>query len=524
VELQNDHAAGNPKPLDDLMRAWKGIQDLPYDDPRSFFTLGGYHGEPFRGPGDTNGTLFWGGYCNHGNVLFPTWHRVYCLKVEQALQSIAGCEDVMLPYWDETAPETMAQGIPVALTAATYTFATGEQIANPLRSFIFPITIADQVTSDNSVYTKPAGYETVRYPLSGLVGTAQDQQNTAVHNAQYSNFEENVSLLNGNIVRWLNHDFKDGQDKPIGILKEFEQCLDAPNYTVFSNTTSAQEWNAHPANKNNQAMPLEQPHNDIHLATGGFDVPFLGGPDFSPIAGANGDMGENDTAALDPIFFFHHCNIDRVFWLWQQRHNATDQLDIIEFYPGTNSSDNQGATPGIAPNTYLTLDTPLNPFKKQDGQQTYNSRDCINIETQLGYTYSAGSLAEPAVAPAAMLMTEAASPKILHVSRINKAPLRGSFIIVATTQKGGERQVIGYKSVLNRWDSGFCANCQTHQEVKAAFPLTTLNQNLLNGLNGLNDLTEDDFSIEIIMRDHNAPQAAKLAALAVEKPYKLELR
>ena len=36
VELQNDHAAGNPKLLDDLMRAWIGIKALRFDDPRAF--------------------------------------------------------------------------------------------------------------------------------------------------------------------------------------------------------------------------------------------------------------------------------------------------------------------------------------------------------------------------------------------------------------------------------------------------------------------------------------------------------
>ena len=53
--------------------------------------LGGYHGEPFRGAG-WGSSPYWGGYCNHGNVLFPTWHRVYVLKLEEALQSMPGCE------------------------------------------------------------------------------------------------------------------------------------------------------------------------------------------------------------------------------------------------------------------------------------------------------------------------------------------------------------------------------------------------------------------------------------------------
>ena len=46
-ELQDDYTKGNKKPLEDLMRAWKGIKELPPDNPQSFFILGGYHGEPF---------------------------------------------------------------------------------------------------------------------------------------------------------------------------------------------------------------------------------------------------------------------------------------------------------------------------------------------------------------------------------------------------------------------------------------------------------------------------------------------
>ena len=45
-ELQNEYDQGNKKPLEDVMRAWKGIKELPPDDPNSFFILGGYHGEP----------------------------------------------------------------------------------------------------------------------------------------------------------------------------------------------------------------------------------------------------------------------------------------------------------------------------------------------------------------------------------------------------------------------------------------------------------------------------------------------
>ena len=39
-DIQDDYAKGNKEPLEALMRAWKGIKELPPDDPRSFFALG----------------------------------------------------------------------------------------------------------------------------------------------------------------------------------------------------------------------------------------------------------------------------------------------------------------------------------------------------------------------------------------------------------------------------------------------------------------------------------------------------
>jgi tyrosinase len=104
----------------------------------------------------------------------------------------------------------------------------------------------------------------------------------------------------------------------------------------------------------------------IFLSIGGYEVKGPGNSD--AIQGANGDMGENDAADFDSIFYFHHCFIDKMFWAWQQKHNSTKKLDIIHGYPGTNSVDNQGPTPGVAGGTWLGMESPLAPFKKLNGQ------------------------------------------------------------------------------------------------------------------------------------------------------------
>ena len=41
TELQRQYEAGNRKPLEDLWRAWIGVQQLPPDDPRSFLNQAG---------------------------------------------------------------------------------------------------------------------------------------------------------------------------------------------------------------------------------------------------------------------------------------------------------------------------------------------------------------------------------------------------------------------------------------------------------------------------------------------------
>jgi tyrosinase len=488
-ELQDDYKNGNKKPLEDLMRAWKGIKELPPENPQSFFILGGFHGEPFRGAGWGNSS-FWGGYCNHGNVLFPTWHRVYIYKVEEALQSIPGCKDVMLPYWDQTSEDSLKNGIPWALTDKEFNL-DGKNIPNPLRSFAFPKGMVDNINGDNPNYSKPAGYETVRYPLSGLVGSREERDATDKHNSKYSDYNKNVALLNQNIVNWLSsHVVIAGKIVPTGVKTKYEDCLHAPNYTVFSNTTSAQEWNANLRPGEKPVVPLESPHNNIHLAVGGYDVP--SGPnagDFSPIDGANADMGENDTAALDPIFYFHHCNVDRVFWLWQKKNGSTDKLEIIPEFPGTNTVDSQGPTAGFVPNTWLTLDSPLTPFHKTGSDRYFTSKDCINIEKQLGLTYSSGSLEEP---KQSHLLAEENSTQIMRVSGINRAPVRGSFLINAYARIGNERYLIGTEAVLSRWSVKYCANCQTHLEVKAFFGLERFHTSLLE---------DASYEVEVRSRD-----------------------
>jgi len=76
------------------------------------------------------------------------------------------------------------------------------------------------------------------------------------------------------------------------------------------------------------------------------------------VGGKTGDMGQLDFAAYDPIFFAHHCMIDRLWYLWQTRHGKTN------------------ITPGL-------LDMELMPFGKRVS-------DVLDVEP-LGYEYAASA-------------------------------------------------------------------------------------------------------------------------------------
>lgn len=88
---------------------------------------------------------------------------------------------------------------------------------------------------------------------------------------------------------------------------------------------------------------VENLHDGVHGWTGGNNH----------VVG--GDMGSISTAAWDPIFWSHHCMIDRLWYLWQLRHGVNN------------------ITPALLPMV-------LQPFglKVQDVLST----------TQLGYTYA----------------------------------------------------------------------------------------------------------------------------------------
>lgn len=59
-------------------------------------------------------------------------------------------------------------------------------------------------------------------------------------------------------------------------------------------------------------VPLETPHNSIH------DI----------IGGEGGNMSDISISAFDPIFWLHHCNMDRFFYNWLKKHTNSQHSNF----------------------------------------------------------------------------------------------------------------------------------------------------------------------------------------------------
>ena len=102
------------------------------------------------------------------------------------------------------------------------------------------------------------------------------------------------------------------------------------------------------------AGPLEQtPHGAVHVAVGG----------------SGGFMSAFDTAALDPIFWLHHCNLDRLWERWLRAAAG-------------------GHPPGRNPTDSAWLNRKFELINRNGNRVKLAVKAVLDIEGQLNYTYS----------------------------------------------------------------------------------------------------------------------------------------
>jgi len=321
------------------------MQKTPSNLGTSHYQIGGIHGFPFApwegsGSQPVNGapTNFnWNGYCTHGSVLFPTWHRPYLALFEQVLSTTAhdiakgypdkarwtaAADKLRLPFWDWVLRPVPPPEV-LELKTVNILMPDGKKspVNNPLVSYNFggmekqfPKAAPGQMRDWS---TLP---QTVRYPgYADPVGTLKKR------------LQATVTARRDNVEHLLY------------FVKSWED---------FSNHTQS--------GRDTKASSLEAIHDGIHV-----------------LVGAGGHMNDPLVAAFDPIFFLHHCNVDRIFALWQSRNPST----------WVSPGPARDGTWTIPMNSTEDANTKLTPFWSGTGADAYWTSSGARSWEGLGYTY-----------------------------------------------------------------------------------------------------------------------------------------
>ncbi len=248
--------------------------------------------------------------CPHGNWWFYVWHRGYLGYFEQTIRKLSGDPSFAIPYWDWTqSPQIPAAMFDGVLDPANAAFAaTTENLAvfagamrDPLRGYMDTLTPA-QV---EQLVTR--GYSSLDLLWNDVTGY-NPQTKTAVSG--------NMAYANPCGARFLTRsnpklDAKTAYDcgsfvVTTGLLPK--QFWSSDTNASFTSSRTASHTTA-PDNTNKFSILEGMPHNKTHNNVGGV------GP-LDP--GPYGNMA-NNLSPIDPLFFLHHSNMDRLWSVWEQK-------------------------------------------------------------------------------------------------------------------------------------------------------------------------------------------------------------
>ena len=258
---RNLAAAGFPaQVLTSYQKAISAMLKLPPSDPRNWYRNAFVH------------TLD----CPHGNWWFPVWHRGYLGWFERTCRELSGDPSFALPFWDWTAlprvPKQFFQGV--------------LDPANP--AYISSYQAFNAQLSD---------------PMSALWQSFSSAQNKEMSLRGYGSMNDVWTQVQGDPmfvpppeVRALtaSHPSFDKPTKKAVALSMIVKALAPKDFIGFGSDKA-------PFHSQSAGFGIMegQPHNNVHNCVGGLMQDML-----SPV---------------DPLFFLHHANIDRLWDVWTRK-------------------------------------------------------------------------------------------------------------------------------------------------------------------------------------------------------------
>jgi tyrosinase len=274
-------------------RGIKAMLALPADDPRNWFRNAFVHLMD----------------CPHGNWWFYVWHRGYVGYFEQTIRTLSGDPQFAMPYWDWTElpriPPAMFDGV---LTPTDSAYAPYTRNLAVFTRFMRPALQRYWETLDAGQrdQLKLRGYLTADDVWNDVTGYSAAEKTGISGNAAYA-------ITCGARYLWRENPGFDAKtasavspDTIHAGLSPVEFYNDDVSRSFTSSRTASHVVQPDGATKFSVLEGF--PHNKVHNCIGG-----VGAVDPGPY----GNM-TNFLSPLDPIFYLHHANMDRLWDVWNQ--------------------------------------------------------------------------------------------------------------------------------------------------------------------------------------------------------------
>lgn len=285
----------------------------------------------------------------HRGPAFLPWHRVFLLELEKALEVVAPALNLGLPYWPWEVDEPLADPTTATIFSDDYLGQPSGCLTPPNPTFICNVSgvanawiplrqrfetigatnnlvMVELLDADGDPVLDEDG-EVIMVPVPVLDG---DGDPTFLDAGNTGDFFGQFGLpVFSRLLRFLGNN---------GSLPSQAQIDSVLQYAVYDRAPWDESINGTPATGSFRNRlegwalePGDAPdsylHNIVHV--------FIGG-----------DMGPG-TSPNDPVFFLHHCNVDRLWAKWQERRtleNGTsydsDYLPVTGGPTGHNLNDN----------------------------------------------------------------------------------------------------------------------------------------------------------------------------------------
>ncbi len=246
--------------------------------------------------------------CPHGNWWFYVWHRGYVGFVEQTIRKYSGMADFAFPYWDWTTqqrlPATMFDGV---LTPVAQAFSTYAKDLPTFTAFIQPAlqTYYNGLNRFQMEQQKLRGNTDFGKLWDGVAGTngvdIGDRAFAATDRSRYP------TAANPDLVKSVA-DLCAPEHVALGLQPTL---FNSPSMSNSFTSRLTASHNAMPTGSADFSLLEGDPHNKVHN--------FIGGAFQGPGNWGDGPFGNmtNNLSPVDPIFFLHHSNMDRLWWIWE---------------------------------------------------------------------------------------------------------------------------------------------------------------------------------------------------------------